>query len=201
MAIIEDGKGTGISTQVTNDFMLRTRSVTIPIASRESDKGVLFGFGSGIVALPADFDGPVVWWSNDNDTKWIYVDKLIFGFNGGNTTTTNTIESVISYGGSSYSTNTTAVTAFPDNQASNARSETTILKWNGTGSAGMSTQTTAGTAAIPNIIGPGNTTLWDIAGQIILGPSDTMEFGITDRKSEASRFVLSVIFYEKEALE
>jgi hypothetical protein len=194
---IQDGTGTGNRAKVTSDKRLLTATVTEPLSAERSRKGKLFGVGTGNLSLSASFSGPVLWLRNEDSTQHMYVQKLIFGWNGGDTNRDRTVFSLINYNTAS-PTATNASTTFQienialsgtDSPVSLAKAKAQI--WDGSGSTGMG-GVTGGFAQIPNRLAKGNTSI-PIDGEIILGANNSMSFTITPE--EAGEFHVSVVVY------
>ena len=196
-AQIRDGTGRGRFAKVTNGNRLLTQTITEPISAERSRKGKLYGIGTGNLSLGGSFDGPVLWFRNDSDTELMFVQKIIFGWNGGTSSRNTTVFSLINY----QTTEPTGANTSIDFQIENINksgssaavtfADATGHKWDGSGSAGM-TGTSGGFAQIPNRLAIGNHSI-PIDGEIILGKSDSMRFDVTP--DEAGLFNVAVVVY------
>jgi len=198
---IIDGKGTGVPAQVTSDHRIKTDTIRELVSSERSRAGELWGLGTGNLTLSASMSlGSVLWFKNISaDEDW-YVQKIIFGWNGGSTNFNRTVFSLIHYNTPEPSANNTAIDATIEN-ISQSGTDSGVTKpsfsghkWDGA-STGM-TVAAGGFAQIPNRIAQGNTSV-SIDGEIILGPSNSMEFRVTPE--EAGEFNVSVVFYKVKA--
>ena len=68
----------------------------------------------------------------------------------------------------------------------------TAWKWDGTGSTGMA-DTSTGFFQIPNMIGPGNSSI-QIDGEIILAQNDSMAMHV--RPEEAGIYNVAIVYYK-----
>lgn len=194
---IFDGRGRGNGMGVDYAGRAATYAVTEPIASERSRAGKTFGIGTGGLTLPGGFSGPVLWFRNDDPDNDMYVEKLIFGWNGGSTNYNRTVFSLIFYNTSI----PTSVMTDSNFQVENIKfasganpgllALSTGFKWDGTGSVGM-VGSSGGFAQIPNRLAQGNT-LAPIEGQIILGQGDTMRLDATPE--EGGLYQVSVVIY------
>lgn len=168
--------------------------VTTRLASSlRSSLGQLHGTGTGPLTLPAGFSGPVLWFRNDHIIDF-YIQKLIFGWNGGTVGARDrTVSSFIHYNTSIPLTLATPIMFVNENiRFTNTPVNTlTARKWNEVGVAGM-LGSTGGFPQIPNILTAGNTII-HVDGEIVLGPGNTMRFDITPEA--AGSFSLSVVGY------
>ena len=189
---IRDGTGGGFLAKVTSDNRVLTDGISEPLSAERSRTGKLFGAGTGSLTLGAGFSGPVLWFKNDDPDEHLYVQKLIFGWNGGTSSRNTTLFSLISYQGSEPSSANTAIDFAVENIS---RFGTTALetahKWDGSGSTGMG-GITGETAQIPNRLSIGNHSI-PIDGEIILGQGDSMQFDFTP--DEAGVGQISVVAY------
>lgn len=199
--MIKDGTGTGRLLQITNDNRAMGEVIRELISSERSRQGQLWGLGTGGITPTGSFSlGSVLWFQNQSTDEDWYVQKLIFGWNGGSTNFNRTVFSLIHYNTGEPTANNTEITAAIENisrSGSNAavtKSNFKGYKWDGVGT-GM-TVGSGGFAQIPNRIGQGNTSI-PIDGEIILGPGNSMEFRITPE--ETGLFHVSVVFYVIEA--
>ena len=198
MAFIQDGTGQGKLAKVTADNRLLGDIISEPLSAERSRQGKLFGAGTGRLTLPTSFSGPVLWLRNDSTTEYMYVTKIIAGWNGGTSSRNTECFSLINYN-TSVPTGANSTTDFNiENIALTGASsavtlaDATVHKWdNATGTAGM-TGSTGGFAQIPNTFAIGDTTL-NIGGEIILGANSTMRFDVTP--AEAGLFHLAVVIY------
>lgn len=198
MFTILDGRGNGNRAGVTEDKRLLGDVVTEPLSAERSREGKLWGLGTGNLTLPVGFTGPVLWFEN-NTLEFIFVQKIIFGWNGGTTNHNRTVFSLINYNTSAPTLLTTAIDAQIENISLSGASTPTLLglrafKWNGVGAVGM-TGSVGGFSQISNRPAVGNSSI-PIDGEIILGPSNTMRFDVTPE--EAGLFDLSVVFYQAD---
>lgn len=198
---IKDGTGTGTLALVTEQNRLSTQSITIPVPSEQSRLGQLYGCGTGSITPTSSFSlGPVLWLRNDDPDNLMYIEKLIFGWNGGSTTWLKTCLSFIKY---QTSVPTGANTSAPPAIENISRSGTTeavtdalatCYKWDGTGT-GM-TGSSGGFLQIPNRVAQGDTEK-GIDGQIILGQNDTMAILVTPE--ETGLFHASIVYSKAPA--
>jgi hypothetical protein len=194
---IKDGTGSGKLAMVTSGNRLTTQTISEPISSERSRKGKLYGCGTGNLSLSASFTGPVLWLRNDSRTDLMYVQKIIFGWNGGDTNKNRTVFSLINYNSSSPTATNASTTFQIENIAKSGVNspvifdDATVHKWDSSGSTGMGGHS-GGFNQIPNRLAIGNTSI-PIDGEIILGPNNTMRFDITPE--EAGEFHVSVVVY------
>jgi hypothetical protein len=195
MAIIVDGTGAGNSLAISSENRMLGWVIQQRIETERAEAGKLFGIGTGSLALPASFSGPVLWFQNDESVENFYVTRLIFGWNGGDTNRNRTLFSLIYYRTTVPTAANTATSFANENIAKfNVSANAAAHKWdNATGTAGM-TGSTGGAAQIPNRLAVGNTSL-DIHGNIILGPGQSMQFDFTP--DEAGDAQISVVGYWK----
>lgn len=196
MATIDDLR-TGKSVRLTSDNRILTESITELVSSERSRAGKLWGLGTGNLTVTSSMSlGSVLWFKNGTvDEDW-YVQKLIFGWNGGSTNFDRTVFSLIYYNSADPTANNTSIDAAIENisksgsTAAVTKDNFTGYKWDEVGT-GM-TVGSGGFAQIPNRIAKGNTSI-PIDGEIILGPGNSMEFRITPE--ETGEFHVSVVFY------
>jgi hypothetical protein len=194
---IQDGTTGSARARVTGDNRLLTDTLTEPISSERSQVGKLFGIGTGGITPTSSFSlGPVLWLRNDSNTEDLYVQKIIFGWNGGSTNFNRTILSFIKYNTTVPTGNNTAISDQIENISRSGASSAissgvvTAHKWDGVGT-GM-TGSTNGYLQIPNRLAQGNTSI-SIDGEIILGVGNSMEFQVTPE--ETGEFHVSVVYY------
>ncbi len=198
MTQIKDGTGSGSLLKGTSDNRFLGDSIIEPISSERSRQGKLWGVGTGNLTVTSSMSlGSVLWFKNNSSTNDWYIQKLIFGWNGGSTNFNRTLFSLIFYNTPEPSANNTAITAAIEN-ISRSGSDSAVVNSDFTGhkwdenSTGM-TVGAGGYAQIPNRIAQGNTSV-QIDGEIILGPSDSMEFRVTPE--ETGEFHVSAVFFE-----
>ena len=198
--IINDGTRGRTPMRVTSDNRMLGEVIVEPISSERSRAGRLWGCGTGGITPTGSFSlGPVLWIKNNGTSYDWYVQKLIFGWNGGSTNFNRTILSFIKYQTSEPTGDNTSITAAIENISKSGTTEAVTNpdflghKWDGTGT-GM-TGSSGGYLQIPNRIAQGNNSI-PIDGEIILGPGDSMEFQVTPE--ETGEFHVSVVFYEIE---
>lgn len=196
--IIKGGTGKGYSVKVSSDNKLKTDAITEPLSAERSRSGRLYGIGTGNLTLDASMSlSPVLYLKNNSKTDDMYIQKIIFGWNGGSTNHDRTVLSFIKYQESVPTGANTEINDAIENISLSGSSEgvssglVTGHKWDGSGSAGMTGQS-SGYLQIPNRIAKGNTSI-SIDGEIILGPGDTMTFRATPE--EAGEFHVSVVYY------
>jgi len=203
---ILDGTGKGHLAKVTTDNRFLTDAITTLASSERSLTGNLFGLGTGylttsgsMAASGGNGGSGVLWLRNDSTIEDLYVQKLIFGWNGGSTNFNRVIQSFIKYNTSVPTGNNTATTDQIENisktgSAAVASGKTTCHKWDGVGD-GM-TGSTGGFLQIPNQIVKGNTSI-PIDGEIILGPGNSMEMQVTDSMTggEIGIYNVAIVYY------
>ena len=113
---IRDGTGASTLLKITSDNRMMGEVITELISSERSRQGKLWGLGTGGLTPTASFSTGAVLWLQNNSTKndW-YVQKIIFGWNGGSTTWIKTVFSLISYNVSVPTGDNTAITAAIEN--------------------------------------------------------------------------------------
>ena len=197
MTIITDGTKGRSPVRVTGDNRLTVESIVEPISSERSRAGRLWGAGTGSITPTDSFSlGPVLWIKNNGVEYDWYVQKIIFGWNGGSTNFNRTVLSMISYQTTEPSANETAINAAIENISKSGSASAVTnsdflgYKWDGVGT-GMTTG--SGYAQIPNRLAQGNTSI-AIDGEIILGPGDSMEIAVTPEQT--GLFNVAIVFYE-----
>lgn len=196
---IRDGSGGGHLAKVTSDNRLAVDAITELVSSERSRSGQLFGVGTGFLTTSGSMsNGGVLWLRNDATDEDLYVQKLIFGWNGGSTSFNRVVRSFVKYQTGVPSANHTAITDQIENiskagAAAVASGKTTAYKWDGNNN-GMTTS--GGFFQIPNTIAQGNTSI-PIDGEIILGPGDAMEMVVTDNGAdqEAGVYHVAIVYY------
>ena len=197
---IRDGTGDGYLAKVASDNRLLTDSITELVSSERSRSGALFGVGTGFLTTSGSMTlGGVLWLRNDATAEDIYVQKLIFGWNGGSTSFNRVIRSFIKYQTGAPSANQTEIDDQIENigkagAAAVESGKVTAYKWDGV-SNGF-TSGSGGFLQIPNQIAQGNTSI-SIEGEIILGPGDSMEMQVTDSGAdqEAGIYNVAIVYY------
>lgn len=210
--VIKDGTGTGKLARVTTDNRIAGDVIIEPISSERSRNSKLWGLGTGFLTIPQAMgaSSPILWFKNDTTDEAWYVQKIIAGHTGAQSNPADNVAmaTLIKYGASAPTTNTTQIYATVENISASvlddSASETTGLrkdgfegyKWNESGTSGFSGGS-GGFYQIPNSWSIGNTTA-PIDGEIILGPGDTMQFDHMNNNMQASdtmEFHVSVVFY------
>ena len=186
---------------ITSDRTAMTDSIIELISSERSRQGQLFGVGTGYLTTSGSMNfGGVLWLRNDATSEDLYVQKLIFGWNGGSTSFNRVVRSFIKYNTAIPTANETLI----DDQIENisrsgsvgavASDKVTAYKWDGVGNG--FTSGAGGFLQIPNQIGQGNTSL-SIDGEIILGPGNSMEMQVIDNGAdqEAGIYNVAIVYY------
>lgn len=196
--ILTDGTKGRTPARVSGDNRLTTEAITEPISSERSRAGRLWGAGTGSISVSSSMSlGPVLWIKNTGVTYDWYVQKLVYGWNGGTTNHNRTVLSFIKYQTTEPTGANTAINAAIENisksgsAAAVTNTDFTGHKWDESGT-GM-TGGTGGYLQIPNRLAIGNTSI-PIDGEIILGPGDSMELQITPE--EDGLFNAAIVFYE-----
>lgn len=185
---------------VTEDGRVMTDAITGTYSTERSRTGNLFGLGTGYLTTSGSMSlGGVLYLRNDATVEDLYVQKLVFGWNGGSTNFNRVIQSFIKYNTGIPTANETATTDQIENisrtgSAAVASGKTTAYKWDGVGNG--FTSGSGGFLQIPNQIGQGNTSI-PIDGEIILGPGNSMEMLVTDNMTggEAGIYNVAIVYY------
>lgn len=200
MSFILDGKGRGYRAGVTSEFRQLGDVITEPIASERSRKGLLFGTGSGSVAVTSGMSfAPILWLRNDDPDHNFYIDKFIFDWNGGSTNFNRTILSFIKYqttvptGANADASPAIENISLSGSTAAVTDTKATAHKWDGTGSDTGMTGSTGGYLQIPNRLAQGNTSI-AIDGQIILGQNDTISMQVVPE--EDGLYNVAIVYYK-----
>lgn len=197
---IKDGTGNGNLAKVTSDNRVTVDAITELVSSERSRTGNLFGVGTGFLDTSGSMTlGGVLWLRNDATDEDLYVQKMIFGWNGGSTTFDRVVQSFIKYQTGEPTANNTSIDDQIENisktgAAAVASGKVTAYKWDEVG-AGF-TSGAGGFLQIPNQIPKGNTSI-QIDGEIILGPGDSMEMQVTDNMTggEAGIYNVAIVYY------
>ena len=196
--VIKDGS-TGDTLKITDSNRASVDGIVAPVASELSRLGKLFGTVTGSVSLTGSESlSPMLWLQCDDPDNDFFIEKLIYGWDGGTSSRNTTVLAFIKYQSTEPSgAQTDAAPAIENIKPSGPASaitdtKATALKWDGTGSSGM-TGGTGGYLQIPNRIAIGNTSI-PIEGQIILGQGDTMQIEVTP--DEAGLFNAAIVYYK-----
>ena len=193
---IKDGTGTSKLLKVTNTNRGLVLGVVEPISAERSRVGKLYGIGTGSITPTSGGARQVLWLQNDDPDTQMFVQKLIFGWNGGSTNFDRTVFSLISYQTTVPTGNNTATSPAIENiaksgsTAANTDSLATGHVWDGA-STGM-TGSTGGYGQIGNRLAKGNTSI-SIDGEIVLGQNDTMAISVTPE--EDGLFNVAIVYY------
>ena len=185
--------------EVTPQRRALTEASTQLRSAEMSERGKLFGLGTGNLTITDSFSlGCVLWFRNDAIDQNIHVQKIIFGWNGGSTNFNRTVFSLIHYKTGEPSAENTSINDAVENisltgSTAKASGLITAHRWDGGAAAGMTVS--GGFAQIPNRLAQGDKTK-DIEGEIILGPGDAMDFRVTPE--ETGEFHVSVVYFFKE---
>lgn len=197
--IIKDGTGTGATLKVTSFNRAATDGISQPVASEMSRLGLLYGTVTGSVTLTgSETLAPMLWLKCDDPDNDFFIEKLIFGWNGGSTNYDRTVLSFIKYQTTEPTGAQSSAPPAIENISLSGTSEAvtddkaSAFKWDGSGSSGM-TGGSGGYLQIPNRLAKGNTTI-PIEGQIILGQGDSMEMQVTPE--EGGLFNVAIVYYK-----
>jgi len=200
--IIADGTGKGHKAKVTKDNRQLGEVISEPIASERSRSGKLWGLGTGSISVNSGMTlGSVLWFKNNYSDQDIYVEKIIYGWNGGTASRNVTCFNSIHYNTDEPGANRASASPQIENIGKSGTSspvtdsDVTAWKWDGTGTLGM-TDTGGGFAQIPNRVAIGDTEK-PIDGQIILAPGNSMEMRVIPE--EDGLFQVSVVYYTAKA--
>ena len=200
MTRITSGTGTVNAAAVTSDNRLKTDTISEPISTERSRQGLLFGTGTGSVSVTSGMSlAPVLWLKNSGTDYDFYVQKLIFGWNGGSTNFNRTILSFIKYQTTQPTTNTADASPAVENISKSGSTsavtdpDATALKWDGGGADVGMTGGSGGYLQIPNRLAQGNTSI-PIDGEIILGPGDAMEMQVTPEQD--GLYNVAIVYYK-----
>ena len=138
MAFFEDPTNRN-TVEVTDQRRALTEASTQLRSAEMSERGKLFGLGTGNLTITDSFSlGSVLWFRNDAIDQNIHVQKVIFGWDGGSTNFNRTVFSLIFYKTGEPSANNTSI----DDQIENisltgsepkASGLITAHKWDGVG--------------------------------------------------------------------
>ena len=192
MTILEGANAKRNSALVTDSGELCTRSITV---TRELDRavsGFRFATGTGELSLPASFDGPVLWFRNDDNDRNFILSRIIVSWNGGTATRNLTclFQSIRNAGEPAANANTSFIgnTNFGSTKSSLA----TAYQWDGTGTAGM--DTTPGSAVATRLLNQGSDTIQPGGAILPAGSSISMNL----KPDEAGVAAISLIGYFEE---
>ena len=192
MSVIKDGTGTDVLARVNSENKL---FAIADIVSREHSRavsGFRFAGRTGILNLPAGFDGPVLFLKNTNNDLPFHLTKVIIGWNGGNTNHNRAMETTGMKAAIEPTGARTAVIPGNTNFGSNRTAEITAWRWdNATGTVGM-TGGTGGVTIVNNILGQGRTDI-PFTGSTILVTGSTFCFSL--KPEEAGNATVSFIGY------
>jgi hypothetical protein len=195
--VIRDGTGKGFLAKITSDNRMTTDAITEGVSSERSRKGKLFSIGTGSLNPTAAFSlGPVLWLRNDSNAEDLYIQKFVFGWDGGTTNFNRTIFSLIAYNTSEPTGANTPITDQIENislsgsAAAVSSGVTTAHMWDETGT-GM-TGSTGGFTQVANRLAQGNTSV-NIDGEIILGASNSIEMQVTPQ--ETGLYNVAIVYY------
>ena len=197
---IKDGSGNSFLAKVTKDNRLLVDAINELVSSERSRTGNLFGVGTGFITTSGSMNlGGVLWLRNDSTEDDLYVQKLIYGWNGGSTSFNRVLRMFIKYQTAIPTANETAITDQIENisktgSAAVASGKTTAYKWDGVGNG--FTSGAGGFLQVPNQLGQGNTSI-PIDGEIILGPGDSMELQAIDNGADQEAGVMNaaIVYY------
>lgn len=191
MSKIQDGLGKNIFAGVTDDFRLMTQADVIPHETERSIDGFRFGFNSGILNLPVNFDGPVLWFKNTDNNRLFHISRFVVGWNGGNTTASKTIQLTNIKNSSIPTGNQSVANIGNSNFASTREALGEAVKWDGSGTSGMS-GSTGGIPFVFTFIAPGRTPII-LDGAVILGSESTIAINL--KTEEAGLATVAILGY------
>jgi len=168
MTVIKDGKGTGKIAMVNSEGHLMVRSIMETDAIHTNHKlKDYYAVMSGVVTANSTNEHAILFIKNVDPNKNMYIDALVYGFNGGNTNHNRALRVKVYKDSGLPTLNNTLITPGNLNWTTSNISNTICYKWDATATDGM-TMGSAGLLIYDNILAQGLTSL-HISGIPILG--------------------------------
>ena len=192
MTVIKNGTN-GTIAEVTDENKLSVRSDTSTREENQSDEGLRYIITSGKPDLGATFDGGVLWFKNTDPSRHFHVTRIVLGWNGGDTNHNRVSFLTGTFNSTEPTANQTTITPSNSNLASNRTALMTAYKWDGVGTAGLTT--TGGVGGAVNVVAQGENPI-QLGGALILPVGSTFEAKIT--VEEAGVFSITIAGYYED---